>query len=35
MDFDQKPQFIKAGGRTIRSEIHKRINSVWDKEELP
>jgi hypothetical protein len=26
---------IKAGGRTIRSEIHKFINYVWNKEELP
>jgi len=26
---------IKAGGRTIRSEIHKLINSIWNKEELP
>jgi len=27
--------FIKAGGRTIRSEIHKLINSIWNKEETP
>jgi len=26
---------IKAGGRTICSEIHKLINSIWNKEELP
>ena len=26
---------IKAGGRTIRYEIHKLIISVWNKEELP
>jgi len=26
---------IKAGGRTIRSEIHKFINSIWNKKELP
>ena len=33
---DQIPaELIKAGGRTIRSEIHKRINSLWNKEELP
>jgi hypothetical protein len=33
---DQIPaELIKAGGRTIRSEIHKLINSVWNKEELP
>jgi hypothetical protein len=33
---DQIPaELIKAGGRTIPSEIHKLINSIWDKEELP
>jgi hypothetical protein len=33
---DQFPaELIKAGGRTIRSEIHKLINSTWNKEELP
>jgi hypothetical protein len=33
---DQIPaELIKAGGRTIHSEIHKLINSVWNKEELP
>ena len=26
---------IKAWGRTIRSEFHKLINSIWNKEELP
>jgi len=27
---------IKAGGRTIRSEIHHTlINSIWNMEELP
>ena len=25
---------IKAGGRTIRYEIHKLIVSIWEKEEL-
>jgi hypothetical protein len=25
----------EAGGRTIHSEIHKPINSVWNKEEWP
>jgi len=25
---------IKAGDRTIRSEIDKLINSIWNKEEL-
>ena len=35
-DTDQNPtERIKAGGRTIRSEIHKLINSVWNREELP
>jgi hypothetical protein len=34
--FDQIPaKLIEAGGRTIRYEIHKRINSIWKKEELP
>ena len=28
-------ELIKAGGRTIRSEIHKLINAAWNKEELP
>jgi hypothetical protein len=33
---DQIPaEFIKAGGRTIRCDIHKFINSIWNKEELP
>jgi hypothetical protein len=27
-------ELIEAGGRTIRHEIHKLINSVWKKEEL-
>ena len=26
---------VKAGGGTNRSEIHKLINSVWNKEEFP
>jgi hypothetical protein len=29
------PELVKAGGRTICSEIHKLINSIWNKEELP
>jgi hypothetical protein len=30
---DQIPaELIKAGGRTIVSEIHKLFNSVWNKE---
>jgi hypothetical protein len=33
---DQIPaEFIKAGGKTIRCEIHKLIISIWNKEELP
>jgi hypothetical protein len=28
-------EFFKTGGKTIRSEIHKLINSIWNKEELP
>jgi len=32
---DQIPaKFIKAGGRTICSEIHKLINSIWSSKEL-
>jgi hypothetical protein len=26
---------VKVGGKTIRPEIHKMINSIWNKEELP
>ena len=34
-DIDQIPaELIKAGGRTIHSEIHKLIDSIWNKEEL-
>jgi len=33
---DQIPtELITAGGRTIRCEIHKLTNSIWNKEELP
>jgi hypothetical protein len=33
---DQIPAtLIKADGRIIRSEIYKRIHSIWNKEELP
>jgi hypothetical protein len=33
---DQIPaEPTKSGGRTIRSEIHKLINSVWSEEEWP
>jgi len=30
-----KSQGIRARGITIRSEIHKLINPIWNKEELP
>jgi hypothetical protein len=33
---DQIPaELIQAGGETILSAIHKPINSIWNKEELP
>jgi hypothetical protein len=33
---DQIPaEFIKAGGRTIRYEFIKLINSIWNNDELP
>jgi hypothetical protein len=36
LGMDQIPaQFIKAGSRTTRSEIHKLNNSVWNEEKLP
>jgi hypothetical protein len=28
-------EILKAGGRTVCCEIHKIINSIWNKEELP
>ena len=28
-------ELIKAGGRKIRSEIHKLITSMWNREKLP
>jgi len=32
---DQIPaELTKAGGRTVRSEIHKLNNLIWNKEEL-
>jgi hypothetical protein len=32
---DQIPaELIQAGGETLRSEIHKLINSIWNEEEL-
>jgi hypothetical protein len=35
-DSDQIPaELIQAGGETLRSEIHKLINSLWNKVELP
>jgi len=27
-------ELIQTGGNTLRSEIHKFINSIWNKEEL-
>jgi hypothetical protein len=36
LGIDQIPaEFIKVGGRTIRAEIHKPINSIWNIEEVP
>jgi predicted site-specific integrase-resolvase len=36
LGIDQIPEkLIKAWVRMIRSEIHKLINSIWNKEELP
>jgi len=33
---DQIPEeIINAGGKTIRFEIHKHINSIWNEEKLP
>ena len=33
---DQIPaELVRARSRTIRSEIHKVTNSIWNKEELP
>jgi len=35
-DVDQiRAELIKEGDRKIHSEIHKHINSIWNKEELP
>ena len=31
----QITKLIKAGARTFHFEIHKLINSVWNREELP
>jgi hypothetical protein len=28
-------ELIQAGGDILRSKIHKLINSIWNKEELP
>jgi len=36
LGIDEIPaELIKAWGRTILSEIHKRIHSIWNKEGLP
>jgi hypothetical protein len=33
---DQIPaELIKAGGKTLLSEIHNFINSIWKREDLP
>jgi hypothetical protein len=33
---DQIPaEFVQVGGSMVRSEIHKLINSIWNKKELP
>jgi hypothetical protein len=33
---DQIPaEFIQAGGEILYSKIHKLINSIWNKEDLP
>jgi hypothetical protein len=35
-DVDQiSAEMIRAGGSKICSEIHKLINSIWNKQELP
>jgi hypothetical protein len=35
-DSDEIPvEMIQVGSETILSEIHKLINSIWNKEELP
>ena len=34
-DINQIPELITASGSTIRSEILKIINSIWNKEEFP
>jgi hypothetical protein len=28
-------ELVQAGGNTLHSEIHRHINSIWSKEELP
>jgi hypothetical protein len=28
-------ELVQAGGETLRSEIHKLINLIWNKQELP
>jgi hypothetical protein len=28
-------ELIQAGSNTLRSDIHKLINCIWNKEELP
>ena len=33
--YQTSAELIKAGGRKIRYEIHKFINSIWNKEKQP
>jgi hypothetical protein len=33
--FKQDVELIQAGCETLRSEMHKLINSIWNKEEFP
>jgi hypothetical protein len=36
LGIDQIPiELIQAGGETLQSDIHKLINSIWSKKELP
>lgn len=34
-NYAREAGFGKAGGRTIRSEIHKRTHSMWSRVEFP
>jgi hypothetical protein len=35
MSVSNSAQMIQAEGNTLSSEIHKLINSIWNKKELP